>query len=91
MRFPHLAAFEAATAANRLLVDEGTRQAVRLLTAVSKVARKRAEFGASKGGCNPVKVPLPELAIEGGIFRTQAGQLNLHICAVARRDERDLN
>jgi len=55
------------------------------------VARKCAGFGASEGSCNPVKVTLPELPIEGGILRTQAGQLDLNICAVTRRGERDLN
>ena len=55
------------------------------------VARKCAGFGASEGSCNPVKVTLPELPIEGGIRRTQAGQLDLNIRAVTRRGERDLN
>ena len=55
------------------------------------VARKCAGFGASEGSCNPVKVTRPQLPIGGGILRTQAGQLDLHICAVTRRGERDLN
>lgn len=58
---------------------------------LDSVARKCAGFGASEGSCNPVKVTRPELPIEGGILRTQAGQLDLHICAVTRRGERDLN
>jgi hypothetical protein len=37
------------------------------------VAMKCAGFGASEGSCNPVKVTRPELPIEGGILRTQAG------------------
>jgi len=54
------------------------------------------EFGGGRGvrgegSCNPVKVARPELLMEGSIVRTQAGQLDLHICAVIRRRERDLN
>jgi hypothetical protein len=41
-----------------------------------------AGFGASEGSGNPGEVTLPELLIEGGIFRTQTGQLDGHICAV---------
>ena len=55
------------------------------------VASKCAGFGASKGSCNPVKMTRPELLIEGGIRRTQAGQLDLHGCALTGRGERDLN
>jgi hypothetical protein len=44
-----------------------------------------------EGSCNLVKVARPELLMERGIVRTQAGQLDLHICAVIRRRERDLN
>ena len=55
------------------------------------VARKCAGFGASEHSCNPVKVTRPELPIEGGIHRTQAGQLDLHIRSVTRWGERDLN
>lgn len=44
-----------------------------------------------QGSCNPVKVARPELLMEGSVVRTQAGQLDLHICAVVSRRERDLN
>src|SRR5581483_4161042 len=55
------------------------------------VAWRRAGFGERKGSCDPVKVTGPELLIEGGSRRTQAGQLDRHVCAVTGRDERDLN
>ena len=56
------------------------------------VARKCTGLGPSEGTCGPVKVTLQQLRIEGGILRTQAGQLDHHnSCAVARRRERDLN
>jgi len=45
----------------------------------------------AKAVCNPVKVTRPDLLIEGGIRRTQAGQLDLHGCVVTGRGERDLN
>src|ERR1700752_2810853 len=51
---------------------------------------RRREPG-SLGSCNPVKVTLPELLIEGVILLTQAGELDLHICAVTCGGERDLN
>jgi hypothetical protein len=49
------------------------------------------KIGASEGSCNPVKLTRPELPIEGDIVVTQAGQLDLHICADNRRGERDLD
>ena len=48
-------------------------------------------FGASQGSCDPGEVTRPELPIESGILRTEAGELHRHACAVTRRGERDLN
>jgi hypothetical protein len=47
-------------------------------------------FGASQGSCDPIKVTLPELPIEGGIHLIPAGELDLHSCAVTRRGEGNL-
>ena len=48
----------------------------------SATQRIRRREPGSLGSCNPVKVTLPELLIEGVILLTQAGELDLHICAV---------
>ncbi len=64
---------------------------VSVVDVAHSVGRKYAGFGASEGSCNPVKISCPELSIEGGILRTQAGQLDAQVCAVTCRGERDLN
>ncbi len=48
-------------------------------------------FSASQGSCDPVKVTLPELRIEGRILSTQTGELHLYLCAAICRCQCDLN